>query len=68
MPTIIDCPCGKKLKIPDHLAGKKVKCPGCATVIDVQNDTTEGIASPSINDVASPPGDDTMKIPQLMIP
>jgi hypothetical protein len=26
---IISCACGKKLKVPDSLAGKKVKCPSC---------------------------------------
>jgi hypothetical protein len=30
MPQIISCPdCGRKLRVPDHLLGKKVKCPGC---------------------------------------
>ncbi len=30
MPEIIACPdCGRKLRVPDELAGKKVKCPGC---------------------------------------
>ena len=29
MPLILDCPCGKKLKIPEHLWGKRVRCPAC---------------------------------------
>jgi hypothetical protein len=30
MPEIITCPdCGRKLRVPDELAGKQVKCPGC---------------------------------------
>jgi hypothetical protein len=30
MPQIISCPdCGRKLRVPDNLLGKKVKCPGC---------------------------------------
>jgi hypothetical protein len=29
MALIVVCPCGKKLKVRDELAGKKVKCPGC---------------------------------------
>jgi hypothetical protein len=30
MPEITSCPdCGKKLKVPDNLIGKQVKCPGC---------------------------------------
>jgi hypothetical protein len=30
MPEIISCPdCGRQLRVPDHLYGKKVRCPGC---------------------------------------
>lgn len=29
MPLVFECSCGKKLKVRDELAGKKVKCPGC---------------------------------------
>jgi hypothetical protein len=30
MPEIVSCPdCDRKLRVPDHLLGKKVKCPGC---------------------------------------
>jgi hypothetical protein len=30
MPRIITCPdCGRKLRVPDELVGKKVKCPDC---------------------------------------
>src|SRR5712671_5314680 len=30
MPTSIECPsCNRKLKVPDNLLGKKVKCPTC---------------------------------------
>jgi predicted Zn finger-like uncharacterized protein len=30
MPEIISCPdCGRKLRVPDDLIGKKVKCPSC---------------------------------------
>jgi hypothetical protein len=33
MPEIISCPdCGRKLRVPDHLLGKRVKCPGCGTM------------------------------------
>src|SRR5262249_14407443 len=29
-PEIISCPdCGRQLRVPDHLYGKKVRCPGC---------------------------------------
>jgi len=36
----IRCVCGKTLKIPDSLAGKKVKCPSCGHVLSVDGDAT----------------------------
>ncbi len=35
MPIQVKCQCGKALNIPDTMAGKAVKCPGCATVLKV---------------------------------
>ena len=35
MPISITCQCGKKLKAPDTLAGKKVKCPACQHLLTV---------------------------------
>ncbi len=35
MPISITCQCGKKLKAPDKLAGKKVKCPACQHLLTV---------------------------------
>ncbi|MGB7329567.1 MAG: hypothetical protein WBD31_32130 [Rubripirellula sp.] len=35
MPIQVKCQCGKALKIPDTMAGKAVKCPGCATAVRV---------------------------------
>src|SRR2546426_148457 len=35
MPILLKCTCGKALRTPDELAGKKVRCPGCLTVRDV---------------------------------
>lgn len=30
MPTVVECPsCGQKLKVPEHLLGKKVRCSKC---------------------------------------
>jgi len=35
MPTIVDCPsCNRKLRVPDDLLGKKVKCPTCSGTFD----------------------------------
>lgn len=30
--AILDCPCGKKLRVGEGLEGKKVRCPGCKTI------------------------------------
>ncbi len=35
MPISVKCQCGKALNIPDAMAGKAVKCPGCGVVIRV---------------------------------
>ncbi|MBV9126061.1 MAG: hypothetical protein JO112_22130, partial [Planctomycetes bacterium] len=36
MPILTTCPgCGTQLKAPDHLAGKKVKCPRCSSLATV---------------------------------
>ncbi len=33
MPEVISCPdCERKLRVPDTMLGKKVKCPGCQTI------------------------------------
>jgi hypothetical protein len=33
MPVITACPdCGRKLRVPDELQGKKVRCPGCKVI------------------------------------
>src|SRR5713101_5732878 len=35
MATIVDCPsCSRKLRVPDELLGKKVKCPTCSGTFD----------------------------------
>ena len=35
MPIEVRCPCGKRLKVPDKFAGRKVACPGCSETIAV---------------------------------
>jgi hypothetical protein len=35
MPITISCPCGKKLRVADEHAGKRVKCPACQAVSTV---------------------------------
>src|SRR5688572_4689473 len=39
--------CGKKLKVKDELAGKKVKCPGCAQSVSVPEQATGAESSKS---------------------
>jgi predicted Zn finger-like uncharacterized protein len=47
MPAIVDCPsCNRKLRVPDELLGRNVKCPTCST-------TFQASASPS--SVVPPP-------------
>ena len=35
-PLKIACQCGKTLSVPEHLLGKKVRCPGCGAVLVAQ--------------------------------
>lgn len=35
VPLQVACRCGKTLKAPDHLAGKRVRCPGCGNVLSL---------------------------------
>jgi hypothetical protein len=50
MPEIITCPdCQRKLRVPDALLGKKVKCPGCSVMF------TAGGAPPKVSRPAPPP-------------
>lgn len=55
MPTTIDCQCGKKLKIPDHLAGKKVKCPGCGDIFAVPSHPPLSPLEPDVSPVIEKP-------------
>jgi hypothetical protein len=41
MPITLACPCGKTLQVKDELAGKRIKCPGCGGVLDVQEELPE---------------------------
>jgi predicted Zn finger-like uncharacterized protein len=45
MATIVDCPsCNRKLRVPDELLGKKVKCPTCSGTFDA---VAASVSSPS---------------------
>ncbi|TWT83576.1 hypothetical protein CA13_50420 [Planctomycetes bacterium CA13] len=54
MPIPLKCQCGKTLKIPDNLAGKAVKCPGCASVLKVPASRTAVASQPAQPAVAAP--------------
>jgi predicted Zn finger-like uncharacterized protein len=48
MPINTDCPsCNRKLRVPDELLGKKVKCPTCGTVFQADESTTPAPAGPA---------------------
>ncbi len=57
MPIVVVCPCGAKLKAPDAAAGKRVKCPKCASPLavpaaeadfeEVEDDVPPPVASPA---------------------
>ena len=48
MPIRIKCQCGKALSVKDEMAGKAVKCPGCASAIRVPAaNRPAGAAAPS---------------------
>jgi hypothetical protein len=65
MPQIVTCPdCGRKLRVPDALLGKKVKCPGCGQKFvgeadEDQDDSLEPAGRGS--NVTSRPGDSTLR-------
>ncbi|HEX4591026.1 MAG TPA: hypothetical protein VH120_13905, partial [Gemmataceae bacterium] len=48
MPEEFPCPhCEKKLKVPDHLLGRRVKCPGCGNAFlagteDLSSESNDG--------------------------
>jgi RsiW-degrading membrane proteinase PrsW (M82 family) len=35
MPIIVVCACNKRLRAPDQLAGKRVKCPACGAMLEI---------------------------------
>jgi predicted Zn finger-like uncharacterized protein len=51
MATIVDCPsCNRKLRVPDELLGKKVKCPTCSGTFDA---VAAPVSSPSASSAGS---------------
>jgi predicted Zn finger-like uncharacterized protein len=57
MATDVDCPsCDQKLRVPDELLGKKVKCPSCKTMFKA---TISGLKASA----PSPPVDEEEEVP-----
>lgn len=47
MPQVTTCPeCEKKLKVPDNLIGRMVRCPGCSKMFKAEADADEAEAPP----------------------
>ena len=54
MPIQVNCSkCGKGLKAPDALAGKKAKCPACGAVVDIPLQEAE-VLDAELEDLPSP--------------
>jgi hypothetical protein len=67
MPIPLTCTCGAKMKAPDHLAGKAIKCPKCQSVIKIPGAAVPaGVgAAPALRaaPAAAPPRPGGMKQP-----
>src|SRR5688500_14040420 len=59
MSLVVNCPsCAKPVRVPEHLAGKKVRCPLCKTILMVPNAAQgEGEAPPEPVSPADPLAD-----------
>jgi predicted Zn finger-like uncharacterized protein len=61
MPTSIECPsCNRKLKVPDNLLGKKVKCPTCGNAFTAAE---EPPPPPEDDEEPPPPPDEDLDEP-----
>lgn len=47
MSILVKCQCGKKFKAKDHMAGRKVRCPGCREPLRIPDGGSEKGASPT---------------------
>jgi len=51
MPAIVSCPnCNRKLRVPDELLGRRIKCPGCASTFAAAGDQSPSRKPPSEED------------------
>ncbi len=63
MPIVVVCPCGAKLKAPDAAAGKRVKCPKCASALLVPAPEADYV---EVEDDPSPAPTPAKRKPQLI--
>src|SRR5438093_2746105 len=62
MSTIVDCPsCSRKLRVPDELLGKKVKCPTCSGTFDAVA-APEPARTPAPSSPIGPPLDPRLEL------
>ena len=54
MPISVACSCGRQFRLKDDLAGKKVRCPDCKSVISVRQPEFEEAVPSSERDVRTP--------------
>jgi hypothetical protein len=47
MNRLLRCPCGQRLQVGPELAGKKVRCPACAAVIQAPTALSKDVSSPA---------------------
>src|SRR4051812_18812811 len=52
MPLSVTCQCGKRLSVPEAMAGKRVRCPVCKQIVNVPAPEPEEVA---VEEVASEP-------------
>src|SRR5262245_38761475 len=65
MPINTDCPsCNRKLRVPDELLGKKVKCPTCGTVFPADESSTPEPAAPAAAEEPLAPAPVEDRLPQ----
>jgi WD domain, G-beta repeat len=46
MPFLVNCTCGKKLRVADEIQGKKVRCPACQALVVAQPEPAARAAAP----------------------
>jgi hypothetical protein len=68
MPISFQCGCGRTLRVKDELAGRRVRCPGCSTVLavpkpDIEYDAADISVADTPSDTEKEPSRDEPKEP-----